>query len=265
MKVYVAHGAAGRFLGLFYTFVNAAFAYGGIEQVAVAAGESKHPTRNIPKAIKRVIWRLAFFYILGSFAIGLLVPSNDKNLLYGTGVAQSPYLIAINNAGIAVLPSILNAVIITSAASSANANTYSGSRYLYALARQGQAPQFLLKCTKSGVPIYCVAITGSFGLLTYITVSSSGAEVFHWFTSLNTVAYLLTWLSICYAYTRFRRALLLAGIDRDTLPMKAWGQPYLAWAGVAYYGIVVFFNGFAVFTTGNWNTRTFVSAYIGIP
>lgn len=71
----------GRFLGLFSTLVNAAFSYGGVELVAVAAGEAENPRKNIPKAVRRVFWRILFFYVLGSLAIGVLVPSNDENLL----------------------------------------------------------------------------------------------------------------------------------------------------------------------------------------
>lgn len=156
MREYIDQGSTGRFLGFFNTLINAAFAFGGVEQVAVAAGETKDPTRNIPKAIRRVFWRLLFFYALGSLAVGVLVPYDDSHLLHGnSNTAKSPWIIAVSNAGIPVLPDILNAVMITSAASSANANLYTGSRYLFALAQQGQAPSFLLKCTKRGVPIYC--------------------------------------------------------------------------------------------------------------
>ncbi|KAK6373324.1 hypothetical protein LTS17_008344 [Exophiala oligosperma] len=265
MNEYIAKGSTGRFLGLFNTLINAAFAFGGAEQVAVAAGETKNPTRNIPKAIRRVFWRLLIFYCMGSFAVGVLVPSDNPNLLYGTGIAQSPWIVAIRSAGIPVLPHIINAVLVTSASSAANADLYTGSRYLYALAVQGQAPRIFLKCTKRGVPIYCVGVTASIGLLTYMTVSSGGADVFKWFSSLVSIAYLLTWFSICLAYTRFRRALLLHNIDRDTLPFKSPFQPYLAWGGVVFFGMVLIFNGFAVFTRGNWDTRNFISAYIGLP
>jgi amino acid transporter len=98
-----------------------------------------------------------------------------------------------------------------------------------------------------------------------MTVSSGGANVFEWFSSLVSIAYLLTWFSICFAYTRFRRALILQNVDRETLPFESPFQPYLAWGGVVFFGMVLIFNGFAVFTHGNWNTRNFISAYIGIP
>ncbi|KAI9767768.1 MAG: hypothetical protein M1840_005449 [Geoglossum simile] len=170
MKEYLSKGDTGRFLGLFSTLVNAAFSYSGVEMVAVAAGEAENPRfagnisidlgtysdwqcnrKNIPKAVRRVFWRILFFYVLGSFAIGVLVPSNDDKLLNPTkpGAARSPWVIAIYRAGIPVLPSIINAVILTSASSSANAFLYTGSRYLFALAQNKQAPRFLLKCSRT--------------------------------------------------------------------------------------------------------------------
>lgn len=56
MKEYVGKGDTGRFTGLWSTLVNAAFSYGGVEMVAVAAGEAANPRKNIPKAIRRVAW-----------------------------------------------------------------------------------------------------------------------------------------------------------------------------------------------------------------
>lgn len=153
MHEYISTGDTGRFLGLFSTLVNAAFSYGGVEMVAVAAGEAENPRKNIPKAVRRVFWRILFFYVLGALAIGVLVPFNDPGLLSAqkgpSTAAKSPWVIAIYRAGIPVLPSIINAVILTSASSSANAFLYTGSRYLFALAQNGQAPRFLLKCSKA--------------------------------------------------------------------------------------------------------------------
>lgn len=77
MKEYVGTGDTGRFTGLWRTLVNAAFSYGGVEMVAVAAGEAANPRKNIPKAVRRVFWRILFFYVLGSFFIGVTISSND--------------------------------------------------------------------------------------------------------------------------------------------------------------------------------------------
>ncbi|KAI9834348.1 MAG: hypothetical protein M1826_004274 [Phylliscum demangeonii] len=270
MKEYRAKGDIGRFLGLLSTLVNAAFSYGGVEMVAVAAGEAENPRKNIPKAVRRVFWRILFFYVLGSLALGVLVPFNDANLLGAQesgapGAAASPWVIAIYRAGIPALPSIINAVILTSAASSANAFLFTGSRYLYALAQNKQAPKFLLRCSRTGVPYYCVGITASIALLTFMSVSSGANVVFAWFQNLTTISSLFTWVSICIAYLQFYKALKAQGIDRNTLVFKSRFQPYTAWFALIFFSIIILFNGFAVFFTGYWSVQDFLTAYVGIP
>lgn len=262
MKEYASTGNTGRFLGLFSVLVNAAFSYSGVELVAVAAGEAENPRKNIPKAVRRVFWRILFFYVLGSLAIGVLVASNDPHLLSAqkagsAGAARSPWVVGIQNAGIKVLPSIINAVILTSASSSANAFLYTGSRYLFALAQNKQAPRFLLHCSKAGVPYYCVVITASISLLTYLSVKKGGpAVVFEWFQNLTTIAGLFTWCSICIAYIQFHKALEAQGVDRNTLIFKSKFQPYTAWLAFFYFAMIIIFNGFHVFVGSrhqNWN------------
>ena len=89
------------------------FEHSGTEIVALAAGEAENPRRNVPKAIRRVFYRILIFYIGGVIVIGWLVPYDDPNLLGGTGTAaSSPFVIAIQNAHIRALPSIVNAVIL---------------------------------------------------------------------------------------------------------------------------------------------------------
>ncbi|KAF7892336.1 uncharacterized protein EAF01_010416 [Botrytis porri] len=274
MLQYDSTGDTGRFLGLFSTLVNAAFSYGGVELVAVAAGEAENPRKNIPKAVRRVFWRILFFYVLGSLAIGVLVSSSDEHLLKAqdegaAGAARSPWVIGIQNAGIPALPSIINAVILTSATSSANAFLYTGSRYLFALAQNKQAPRFLLRCSKAGVPYWAVLCTASISLITFLSVGSGGAsKAFTWFQNLTTIASLFTWCSICVAYIKFHSALAAQGVDRNTLVFKSKFQPYTAWISLAFFVMIILFNGFDVFVGENhshWNVTNFLTAYIGIP
>lgn len=268
MKEYIGRGDTGRFTGLWSTLVNAAFSYGGVEMVAVAAGEATNPRKNIPKAVRRVFWRILIFYVLGSLAIGVLVRSDDDRLLKESGAAASPWVIAVQNAGIPVLPHIINAVILTSASSSGNAFLYTGSRYLFGVAQNKHAPRFLLKCSARGVPVYCVGITASISLLTYMCVSAGANKVFLWFSNLTTVAQLFTWCSICIAYIQFRKALIAQNVDRNTLIFKSPFQPYTAYFSLVYFTLIIIFNGFAVFTKDNWGEpelTSFFTAYINIP
>jgi amino acid transporter len=72
----------------------------------IAAGEAKNPRRTLPKAIRRVYIRILLFYIGGTLIVGLLVPSNNPLLQLNSGTAQSPFVIAIETAGIKFLPSV---------------------------------------------------------------------------------------------------------------------------------------------------------------
>lgn len=272
MNEYVGTGSWGRFLGFWAVLVNAAFSYGGVEMVAVAAGEAENPRHNIPKAVRRVFWRILFFYVLGTLAIGVLIPYDDDRLLSAIkngepGGAASPWVISIQRAGIDVLPSIINAVILTSATSSGNAFCYTGSRYLFALAQTKQAPRFLLKCSKNGVPYYCVLITWAIGLLTFMSVSSGSSLVFTWFQNLTTISTLFTWVMICFAYIRFHHALTAQGIQRSDLPFRTRFNdkgPYLGWAAGIFFALIILLNGWDTIA-GGFNYQGFITDYIGVP
>ena len=69
--------------------------------------------------------------------VGLLVPYTDPKLLSGSSSADataSPFVIAIENAGISGLPSVMNVVIMIAVLSVGNSSVYGSSRTLAALA-----------------------------------------------------------------------------------------------------------------------------------
>ena len=64
------------FLGFCGVFTTASFAYSGTELVGLAAAEAENPLRDVPRAAKQVLWRIAIFYVLSLFLLGLVVPSD---------------------------------------------------------------------------------------------------------------------------------------------------------------------------------------------
>jgi amino acid transporter len=266
MREYLEPGAAGRFLGFLATFVYAAFAYGGGEVIAVAACEAENPRRNIPRACNRVIGRILVFYIGGVLAIGVLVAYNDPGLAAAIaastpGAGSSPFVIAIENSGITVLPSIINAVILSSAWSSGNAFLYSGSRNLYALALSGKLPAVFAKCNRNGVPWVAVLVTFAVGLLSYLNVSNSSSVAFGWFSNLTTVSGLFNWAALSYTYLRFRKGCQAQGIT--DLPFKAMWAPYTGWWAFGSCLFIIIIQGFPVFF-GTFSYADFLAAYLGI-
>ncbi|CED82510.1 amino acid transporter [Phaffia rhodozyma] len=262
----VVGGSWGRFLAFWNVFVQAAFSFLGSEIVVVAVGETENPRKNVPKAIKRVFWRLLIFYVLAILIIGLLVPYTDSRLLNGSDdVSASPFVIAILNAGIKGLPSVINAVLLIAAWSAGNSDIYASSRTLYALALEGKAPRFFRKCTKDGMPYWSVLVTGLFGFLAFLGVGSGGAaKAFDWLFNLSSMSGLLVWWTLFITYLRFYYGMKKQGLNRDDLPYKAPFQPYASWIGTIFLSLVIIFNGFGIFVGNNFTASKFFAAYVCI-
>lgn len=221
------------------------------------------PRRNLPKASKRYFYRLIIFYIGGVLAIGIMSPSNDKRLTNGgAGAGSSPFVVGIKNAGIPVLDSIVNAVIITSAWSSGNSFLYISSRSLYSLAVSGNAPRVFKTCSKRGVPYPAVMASSLFCGLAYLNCASAGSTVFNWLVNLTNTSGFISWICCCIVYLRFRKACKAQGIES---PYNSWLQPWGAYVAICGFTFLCLINGFNVFWPSKWSASSFLTAYVGIP
>jgi amino acid transporter len=198
-------------VGFFSVLIQAGFSFIGTEIVAItfvslcslfpparfdpeltsipspflSAGEAQNPRRNLPRAIRRVYIRILFFYVLGTFMIGIIVPSNNKRLGTSSDAAASPFVIAISEAGIKVLPSIINACLITSAWSAASSDLYTSSRALYGIALEGNLPKIFTRTTKNGLPWFALIVASSFCSLAYMALSVGAGKVFNYLANMT--------------------------------------------------------------------------------
>lgn len=216
---FIASGSWGKFLGFWAVMTNAVYSFAGVESLAMAAAETKNPRHNIPKACKRVFARVSIFYIAAVLIVGMLVSSGDKRLGNDSGTAAtSPFVIAASDAGIKAIPSVVNAVCLTSAWSASNQSMLAGTRTLYGLAIKGHAPKIFLKTTSWGVPYMCVLLQIGFSLLAYMCVSNSAMTVFYWFVDLTAAGTLVSWIAIALNHIRLMKALKTQGISPTQLP-----------------------------------------------
>lgn len=190
-------GDWGRFLGFLQCLIQASFTIAGPDYVSMAAGETENPRKVMPRAYNAVFYRLTVFFVLGSLAVGINVPYNDPTLIAAFGLnkpgaAASPYVIAMDRLRIEGLPHVVNAGVLASAFSAGNSYVYCASRSLFGLALEGKAPKVFSKCTKQGVPIYCVALVLAISLLSFLQVSSSSGKVLNWFVALVTASQLIS-------------------------------------------------------------------------
>lgn len=263
---YYKTGDLGRWLGFLQCLIQASFSISGPDYVSMAAGEAENPRSILPRAYNSVFVRLTAFFVFGSLAVGINVPYNDPSMKAAfdsgaPGATASPYVVAMTRLRIKVLPDIVNAMILTACFSAGNSYVYCASRSLFGLALEGKAPHFFTKCTKSGVPIYCVLASLAIGLLAFLQVSESAAVVLQWFVNLITASQLINFAVMAFIYTRFKKACEAQGIDRNTLPYKGRFQPFLAWYAFTGCVVMAFVGGYQVFCPGKWDTPTFFFSY----
>ena len=179
-----------------------------------------------------------------------------------------------------MLPSIINAALLTAAFSCGMAVTVLASRVLFGLAEEGQAPRIFLKTNRFGAPYLAVAASCAFLFLVYLSLGSNSSVAFGWFVHIATVAAFISWIVIEVTYLRFYYGLKAQGISRDRkffdpnsvrvliwtgLPYKSPLQPYMTWATLVALIIITLTSGYEVFIHGRWNTSSFLTSYIGIP
>lgn len=264
---------AGRFYAFWATMVSATFAYLGTELVGVTVGEAQNPRRTIPRAIKLTFYRILFFYVLSVFLLGMIVPYDSPKLLFAveadSSAAASPFVVAIELAGIPALPDILNACILLFVFSASNSDLYIATRTIYGLSREGKAPAFLSRTDRRGVPIYALGVSSLFALLAYMNVSSDSTTVFEYFVNLVTIFGLLTWVSILVTHIHFVRARKAQNVPDSALAYKAPLGVSGSWGALVFCIIISLTKSFDVFTHnpkwGNFDYKKFITAYLGIP
>ncbi|KAM9898765.1 hypothetical protein OXX79_006120, partial [Metschnikowia pulcherrima] len=227
---YLTGGSTGQFLSFWSAIIMAGFAFVTAPEVVVScSAETTNPRKSLPKCANQFVYRLTFFYLLGALVIGVIVSSRNEALDGDSStVAASPFVLGIQNAGIPVLNHIINAVVLTSAASSGNSYLYAASRTLYSLALKGSTPKVFKQVNRFGVPYNCVLVSFVVGCLAYLNVSSSSEQVFVWLANITTISGFIAWIFVPFAYIRWRKAIAIQGLE-DRVPYKTILQPYGAW------------------------------------
>ncbi|ETI21011.1 hypothetical protein G647_07354 [Cladophialophora carrionii CBS 160.54] len=200
------------FLNGFSGFANAAllatWAVGDQVFIGIIGGEAKNPRYSMAHATKLVPFRVNFIYMVSIIFITILVPSNDDRLLGGSGVAASPFVIAIQDSGIPGIASLLNAGMMCGVLAIAAESVYLSSRILRTMAHQRLVPERLARVDSKGRPrlaLLITCLTATF--LGYIQLSSGGLTALNWLVSLTSASFFSNWIIISFTNWRFHCAL----------------------------------------------------------
>ena len=188
-------------MGFFAGFQIAIFAFVGIELVGTTAAETVDPNKNLPRAINSVPARIIFFYV---FALIIIMSVTPWTLISPN---KSPFVELFTLIGLPAAASIINFVVLTSAASSANSGIYSTSRMLFGLAKKQDAPEPFGKLSSRSVPangllFSCLCL---FGGVVLIYLVPNVMEAFTIVTTISAILFMFIWSMILISYIAYRR------------------------------------------------------------
>ena len=191
--------ADGQWTGLLMALCVVMFSFGGTELIGVTAGETEDPRRTIPKATNGIIWRILVFYI---GALGVIMAVVPWNTLDGV---TSPFVQIFDTVGVHAAAGILNFVCLTAVMSVYNSGLYSNSRMLYSLAQQGNAPAYLAKTSKRGVPVAGVLTSAAVTVVAVVVVFLWPEFAFNYLMSIATISAIINWSMIMVTQLKFRK------------------------------------------------------------
>lgn len=257
----------GGFKNFAQTFVYAFYSFGGVELVAIAAGEANQPYKTVPRAIKATFFRIVLFYVLTILTIGLCINWKDPTLLTSANdsdVTASPITVVFQRAGFGAAVHVVNAVLLTAVLSATNSAFYGSSRMLLSLARMGQAPHFFGWVNRRGVPIPALLISLAAACLTFLTTIWGEGVVFTWLLNLTGISAILVWGSIGVISCRFRVAYRTQGRSLDDLPYVQPLFPLLPIGVVVLATLMFIAEGYSAARQEPFNVKSVVATYIGV-
>ncbi|NNP70247.1 amino acid permease [Acinetobacter sp. Ac_5812] len=192
--------------GLVMAMAVIIFAFGGIELFGITAAEARDPDKTLPKAVNQIIYRILIFYIATLFILFALFPWNQM------AQGGSPFVMVFASLDSQGVATMLNFVILTAAVSVYNGTSYCSSRMLLGLAQQGNAPKFLKKINKRGIPTNAVYVSAFVTVLCVLLNYAFPEKAFGLLMMLVVAAIVINWVVISWTHLKFRKAMQAQGL-----------------------------------------------------
>ena len=200
--------------------------------MGTTVAETADPDTTLPKAINSIPVRVVLFYICSLAVIMMVTPWDqiDKT--------QSPFVTMFSLTGLGMAASLVNLVVLTSAASSANSGIYSTSRMLFSLSLQGDAAPFFSRLSKRHVPqnalfLSCVFLLSAAILLVF---GDSILSVFTVVTAMSATLFMVVWVLVVIAYLFYVRK--YPDKHQDSA-FKLPGGVFSAWLFIIFIALMV--------------------------
>ncbi|WP_083984494.1 amino acid permease [Corynebacterium epidermidicanis] len=209
--------------GVATAILAVAFAFGGIEVVAIASAESEDPEHSLISAVKSTITRISLFYLGSVLVITFLLPYSSLGA--AKSAADSPFTRVLSMAGIPGVVGFMEAVIVLALLSAFNAQIYASSRMMFSLAQRGDAPSLFARSNAHGVPVSAIALSTFLSIVMVVLNFVDTGWLLTFMLNAAGGSLLIVWAFVSVSQLRLRPRL-----ERSyTLPIRMWAYPLLTW------------------------------------
>lgn len=218
--------------GTLLSIVMVAFAFGGVENLGLAAGEAKDVKTTMPKAVNATFWRLLLFYV---GAIAVLLAVFPWTALTTKG---SPFVDVFVKMGVPAAAGIMNLVVVTAVLSAVNASVFTNSRTFYNLSLQKNAPAFLSVVNSRKVPSRAIMLVFATMFAGVVLNYVMPDQAFELFSSVTVFALVCAWASIVISHLNFRKIRIQNG-QEGKLTYKMPFYPHSNYIALAFVAAVM--------------------------
>ncbi|UVK77413.1 MAG: lysine:H(+) symporter [Sodalis sp. Fle] len=258
---------AGGFVSMVGVVMIVGFSFQGTEVIGIAAGESADPSKNIPRAVRQVFWRILLFYVITILMISLIIPYTSPDLLHDDikDINVSPFTLIFRNAGLLSAAAVMNSVILIAVLSAGNSGMYSSTRMLYTLAREGKAPKIFARLSKSGVPRNALYMTTLIAALCFLSSMYGNQKIYLWLLNTSGMTGFIAWLGIAMSHYRFRLGFEKQGRSLSELPYRAGLFPLGPLLAFILCLAITLGQNYQAFWTDSIDWNSIIATYIGVP
>ncbi|MEG1622554.1 MAG: amino acid permease [Alistipes sp.] len=211
--------------------------YAGMEMMGIHVMDVKNPVKNYPKAILIGSLTTVIIFVLGTFALGFIIPAKDINLTQSLLIGFDNYFAYLHLSwaspiiAVALMFGVLAGVLTWVAGP---------SKGIFAVGKAGYLPPFFQKTNKNGVQRNILLIQGLLvTLLSLLFVVMPSVQSFYQILSqLTVLLYLLMYMLM------FAAAIVLRYKMKETLrPFRLGKGNGLMWllGGVGFLGALLAF------------------------
>lgn len=199
----------GDFIPDFSNFDNVVLAvsiflfYAGMEMSGVHVREIKNPTVNYPKAVIIGAIATVAIFILGTYALGVIIPAKDINLVQSLLVGFDRYFSFLH---IGWLSPVLAIALAFGVLAGVLTWVAGPSKGIFAVGLAGYLPKFFQKTNKAGVQKNILYVQGGVvTVLAFLMVLMPSVQSFYQILSqLTCILYLIAYLLMFAAAIRLR-------------------------------------------------------------